>query len=97
MLPGPLSPSQNVLAVSWPQSTMDDVRIMGIHFLKSDGLYCKDASGAIAKVERHAPKDLVIDSSFEPATIRVDLYIDGATHRSNTKLTIEGYGIPRIY
>ena len=89
MLPGPLSPSQNAIAVSWNPSTMDDVYITGIHFLKSDGMYCKDASGAIAKVERHAPKDLVIDSSFEPATIRVELNIDGQTHRSNTKLTIE--------
>jgi len=88
-LPGPLSPSQNVLAVSWPQSTMDDVYISGIYFAKSDGTYCKDASGENAKVERHAPKDLVIDSSFNPQKIRVELYIDGQTHRSNTKLTIE--------
>ena len=89
MLPGPLSPTQNVIAVSWPPSTMDDVYISGIYFAKSDGTYCKDASGENAKVERHAPKDLVIDSSFNPQKIRVELYIDGQTHRSNTKLTIE--------
>ena len=79
-LPGPLSPTETVLAASWGGTTKEGCYISQIHFAESMGGgsdYSHDINGNDVIYTPSSQKVYTIDESFNPAVIYITIDTPG--------------------
>jgi hypothetical protein len=89
-LPGPMSPTDSVLAANWGGSSKAGYGIEYLKFKDSSNTVCTDINGDEVTFTSNSPKIIAIDENFTPRYIECCIYVpsNAPAELSRVKLSL---------